>query len=174
MDCSLPGSSVHGIFQAIVLEWIAISFSRGSSRPRDRTWVSRIVDRCFTVWATREVKYLADMPLKCGLWLYSFLCFIEDRLLSLYLFCLFLVGCEGVEKSKNVATLSSLTKIHSQSDFKLFDIFSWTSLRNIKISMLKNENIFLVPQLFPFLVFPTSGRGIIIPSCFDSGTVDVF
>ena len=39
-DCSLPGSSVHGIFQAIVLEWIAISFSRGSSRPRDQTQVS--------------------------------------------------------------------------------------------------------------------------------------
>ena len=55
MDCSLPGSSVHGIFQAIVLEWIAISFSRGSSRPRDRTRVSCIVDRRFTVWATREV-----------------------------------------------------------------------------------------------------------------------
>ena len=34
MDCSLPGSSVHGIFQAIVLEWITISFSRGSSQPR--------------------------------------------------------------------------------------------------------------------------------------------
>ena len=49
MDCSLPGSSVHGIFQAIVLEWIAISFSRGSSRPRDQTPVSRIVDRRFTV-----------------------------------------------------------------------------------------------------------------------------
>ena len=55
MDCSLPGSSVHGIFQAIVLEWIAISFFRGSSQPRDRTQVSRIIDRCFTVWATREV-----------------------------------------------------------------------------------------------------------------------
>ena len=55
MDCSLPGSSVHGIFQAIVLEWIAISFSRGSSQPRDRTRVSHIVDRRFTVWATREV-----------------------------------------------------------------------------------------------------------------------
>ena len=38
MDCSLPGSSVHGIFQAIVLEWIAISFSRGSSQPGDQTW----------------------------------------------------------------------------------------------------------------------------------------
>ena len=54
MDCSLPGSSVHGIFQARVLEWIAISFSKGSSQPRDRTRVSRIVDRRFTVWATRE------------------------------------------------------------------------------------------------------------------------
>ena len=49
MDCSLSGSSVHGIFQAIVLEWIAISFSRGSFHPRDRTWVSRIVDRRFTI-----------------------------------------------------------------------------------------------------------------------------
>ena len=54
MDCSLPGSSVHEIFQARVLEWGAISFSRGSSRPRDRTWVSCIVGGCFTVWATRE------------------------------------------------------------------------------------------------------------------------
>ena len=52
MDCSLPGSSVHGIFQAIVLGWIAISFSKGSSQPRNRTQVSRIVDRRFTVWAT--------------------------------------------------------------------------------------------------------------------------
>ena len=54
MDCSLPGSSVHGIFQAIVLEWIVISFSKGSSQPRDQTQVSHIVDRCFTIWATRE------------------------------------------------------------------------------------------------------------------------
>ena len=37
MDCSLSGSSVHGIFQARVLEWIAISFSRGSSQPRNLT-----------------------------------------------------------------------------------------------------------------------------------------
>ena len=49
MDCSLPGSSVHGIFQAIVLEWIAISFSKESSQPRDRTRVSHIVDRRFTI-----------------------------------------------------------------------------------------------------------------------------
>ena len=43
MDCSLPVTSVAGIFQARVLEWVAISFSRGSSQARDRTWVSRIV-----------------------------------------------------------------------------------------------------------------------------------
>ena len=49
MDCSLPGSSVHGIFQARVLEWVAISFSRGSSGPRDQTRVSRIAGRRFTV-----------------------------------------------------------------------------------------------------------------------------
>ena len=49
MDCSLSRSSVHGIFQSRVLEWIAISFSRGSSRPRNRTWVSRIAGRRFTV-----------------------------------------------------------------------------------------------------------------------------
>ena len=40
MDCSLPGSSVHGILQAKILEWVAISFSRGSSQPRDQTHVS--------------------------------------------------------------------------------------------------------------------------------------
>ena len=51
MDCSLPGSSVHGIFQARVLEWVAISFSRGSSSPRDQTQVSHSVGRRFTVWA---------------------------------------------------------------------------------------------------------------------------
>ena len=56
MDCSLPGSSVHGIFQERILEWVAISFSRGSFRPRDQTRVSHIVGRRFTVWATREVR----------------------------------------------------------------------------------------------------------------------
>ena len=54
MNCSLPGSSVHGILQAVVLEWFANSSSRGSSQPRDWTQVSRAVGRFFTVWATRE------------------------------------------------------------------------------------------------------------------------
>ena len=58
MDYSLPAFSIHGIFQERVLEWVAISFSRGSSWPRDQTWVSRISGRCFNVWATREAEHL--------------------------------------------------------------------------------------------------------------------
>ena len=48
MECSPPGSSVHGILQARILEWVATSFSRGSSLPRDRTQVSCITGKCFT------------------------------------------------------------------------------------------------------------------------------
>ena len=59
VDCTPPGSSVHGILQARILqarilEWVAISFSRGSSWTRDRTQVSRIRGRYFNLWATRE------------------------------------------------------------------------------------------------------------------------
>ena len=55
MDYRLPGSSVHGILQVRILEWVAIPFSRGSLQPRDRTKVSRIAGRFLTGWATREV-----------------------------------------------------------------------------------------------------------------------
>ena len=54
MDCSLPGFSVHGILQARILEWVTISFSRGSSRSRDQTRVFCIEGRRFNLWATRE------------------------------------------------------------------------------------------------------------------------
>ena len=54
MDCSLPGSSIHRIFQTRVLEWVATSFSRGSSQPRDQTRVFCITGRFFTIWATRK------------------------------------------------------------------------------------------------------------------------
>ena len=54
MDCSLSGSSIHGILQARILEWVAISFSRGSSQSRNWTRVSCIAGRWFTNWAMRE------------------------------------------------------------------------------------------------------------------------
>ena len=54
MDYSPPDSSVHGILQAGILEWVAIPFSKGSSWPRDQIWVSCIAGRLFTDWVTRE------------------------------------------------------------------------------------------------------------------------
>ena len=55
MVCSQPSSSVHGIIRARILQWVAIPFSRGSSRPRDQTQVSGVAGIYFTIWATREV-----------------------------------------------------------------------------------------------------------------------
>ena len=57
MDCSPPGPSVHGIIQERILEWVATPFSRGSSPPRDRTQVSHVAGRFFTIWATREERW---------------------------------------------------------------------------------------------------------------------
>ena len=54
MNYSPPSSSVHGILQARILEWVAVPFSRGSSWPRNRTWVSCIEGRFFNNWAIRE------------------------------------------------------------------------------------------------------------------------
>ena len=56
MDCSLPGFSVHGILQARTLEWVAVYFSRGFSKPRDWTQVSCLAGRLFTISATREAR----------------------------------------------------------------------------------------------------------------------
>ena len=56
-DCSPPGSSVHGILQARILEWIVISFSRESSPPRDQTRVSCIVGRVFNNYTTRQAQF---------------------------------------------------------------------------------------------------------------------
>ena len=55
--CDLMAYTVHGILQARILEWVAFSFSRGSSQPRDRTQVSHIAGRFFTSWATREAPH---------------------------------------------------------------------------------------------------------------------
>ena len=69
MDCSLPGSSVHGILQARILEGVALSRSRGSSKSRDRTWVSCIAGRRFTIWATRAYFLAALISIGLPWWL---------------------------------------------------------------------------------------------------------
>ena len=72
MDCSPPGSSVYGILQAKILEWVAISFSRGSSRPRDWIWVFHITGRCFTLWATRGALFFLRDPYNANVGTFAF------------------------------------------------------------------------------------------------------
>ena len=67
LDYSLPGFSAHGVFQAGVVEWVAIPFSKWSSQPRDWTWFSCITDIVFSVWATR-------VTLKLGFYLKKKFC----------------------------------------------------------------------------------------------------
>ena len=73
VDCSLPGCSIHGILQARILEWVAISFSRGSSQPRDRTQVSHIAGRCFAPWATREANVCVCVCVYTHSYIYAFI-----------------------------------------------------------------------------------------------------
>ena len=63
MDCSPPGSSVHGILQARTLEWVAIPFARGSSHSRGQTQVSCIAGRFFTIWTPRNPLVLGKLDL---------------------------------------------------------------------------------------------------------------
>ena len=60
MDWSLPGSFIHGILQARILEWVPISSSKGYSWPSNQTWVSCIAGRFFTPWVTREAHQLSQ------------------------------------------------------------------------------------------------------------------
>ena len=79
--CSPPVSSVYGILQARILEWVAIAFCREDSRPRDWTWVSCITGRFFTVWATRK-----HWVLKLIYSIKYFPCLIGPKIIIFYMF----------------------------------------------------------------------------------------
>ena len=83
MDCSPPGSSVHGILQARILEWIVIPFSRGSSQPKDQTWVFCTAGGFFTT-------ELSGKP--CALDFIRFLFLSSSLPPSIIIFCLYLVN----------------------------------------------------------------------------------
>ena len=82
MDCSLPGSSIHGVLQARILQWIAIPFSRGSSRSRNWTQVSCIAGRFFVIWATRETLTIV-VEISLFFWSFLFALTFSSRLESL-------------------------------------------------------------------------------------------
>ena len=71
MDCSQPESSVHGILQARILQWVATPFARGSSWPRDQNWVSCTAGGFLTTWATRKALWEMRLHSKqtTGLWI---------------------------------------------------------------------------------------------------------
>ena len=104
MDCSLPGSSVHGIFQARVLEWVAISFSRGSSWPRDCTWVSHNVGRHFYLLSYQGSQLYIQLNYKKFIWEWNSLTPVFP-----YLACVSFPGSSVGKESACIAGDPSLT-----------------------------------------------------------------
>ena len=98
MDCSPPGSSVHGISQARMLKWVPIFFSRGSFWPRDRTWVSWVADGFFIVGATRE-DHIRGFNSTCFILVYwcTYLCLCHYHTFD---YCSF-VGSLGIRKCES-------------------------------------------------------------------------
>ena len=125
MDCSLPGSSVHGILQARILEWVAFSFSRGSSQPRGWTQVSRIVG-IFTIWATREALRLRSIKEKEGT-------VTEQDPWGLW-------GGKGLPTSSSLAPLWSIS-VQSLSHIQLF-VTPWTAACQASLSITNSWSVF--------------------------------
>ena len=112
MDCSPPGSSVHGILQARILEQIAIPFSRESSLPMDWTWVSYIASRFFTIWGTREALWY-KRKVKFSLVMFHIDCMMRifPYILKFILLCFNFSVCL-LENSKYLMWLTSVTALY--------------------------------------------------------------
>ena len=114
MDCSPLGSSVHGILQARILEWVVMPFSRESSQPGDWSWVFHFAGRFFTIWATREL-----LTRSYSSSLFSFFIFWENYTLFLmwlnqFIFLLTVYKCSLYSMSSSALTMSCLfVNIHS-------------------------------------------------------------
>ena len=125
VDCSLPGSSVHGIFRARVLECVAISFSRGSSRPRYRTWVSLMAVDSLPSKAPGKPSSIWGIP-------YLFKVFLSNRhtgLWTIFTQAMFIISQISVLISKAVKKFVS--NVFQRKI--LFQIFFW-DIKNIDVS----------------------------------------
>ena len=124
VDCSPPGSSVHGILQARILEWVAISFSRGSSRPRDWTQVSCIAGRCLT----------PEPPGKLPVWIKNLT--TTKKNLSWHLFC----RCACKEEAQASFCVLDLKSIFSGRKTEVAIITQWLgnklSRRTVRVSTM--------------------------------------
>ena len=91
MDCSPPGSSVHGIVQARILKWVAMPSSRRSSRPRDQIHVSCIGRQVIHHWATREALVLSVRDFKSIIKSIASVCFLSQEFQTVSVGCAYLV-----------------------------------------------------------------------------------
>ena len=148
MDSSPPGSSVHGILQARILEWVAISFSRGSSRPRDRTQASHIAGRHFNLWATREALNSNSVLLLTSKYpLYaSILSFVKDVFKKVWELneWTYMQNCLGqwLAHSYNLITVSNYT-----CDYQKTEEITWKAHNTMPYTLnLKLASFFLLAQ----------------------------
>ena len=148
MDCSLPDSFFHGILQARILEWVAIPFSRGSSRPKDGTPVSCIAVGFFTVWVTREAHLLIifwpELPdwWKVILWPISLL-YQDDAFYLIWVrctiwgcackSCMRLIRKTNRKTKQNLQSLWIPRKITQELDLKHYKYFKLIDLVSITI-----------------------------------------
>ena len=122
VDCSSPGSSVHGISQTRILEWVAISFSRGSSWPRDWICISCIGRQILYHWATREVWVFLLSLLLCSL-----------IFLGAVIFFFFHLGKWYIKKEKKTTNITISNALEQK---KLMN-----NLENIGTTDLVNKNM---------------------------------
>ena len=142
-NCSPPSSSVHGILQAKILEWVAIPFSKGSSWLWDQTWVSHVAGRFFIVWTNREAPIDSFASLKSG---HLTGCFSEykNTIIERNVFCL-MIFCRCAEVlPTHVSLLFIFLKYFSKSIDKnkedwtetivplWMNSFSWELLRRLR------------------------------------------
>ena len=106
---SPPGSSVHGVLQARILQWVAISFSRGPSWLRDWTWVSFTASRFFTVRATREPPCTYTHMYVCILFRIRTKWLLVPYSMTLFLACFMFYPSRGVYVSPNLLIYPSLS-----------------------------------------------------------------
>ena len=173
MGCSLPGSSDYGIFQARILEWVAISFCRGSSRPRDWTQVSSTAGRRFILWATSEAHtYILDPTLYYQYCLhheYSFLfsyfpviylfpfTFLQDNFLLALLFRIIFLLLKGCVCSVSSVMYNSLQPYRQQPSRLLWP---WGSL---------GKNTGVGCQTLLQKIFPSQGSNLCLLPVFCIG-----
>ena len=141
MDCSLPGFSVHGILQARILEWVTISFSRGSFQTRDRTQVSCIAGRCFNLWATLVAQLVKNLPAIQETWVQVLAW--EDSPREGKGYPLQSMGSQRVRYHWETFTSLSLHCITNKNEFYLSSILTWWHFQN---TIFKNYGRCIFPK----------------------------